>query len=46
MKHIRAGPVYPYAILYRVVNDAPEIVRVLHERRHFAAILSEVVERG
>jgi plasmid stabilization system protein ParE len=40
MPSIRPVPLHPYTILYRVVNEGPEIVRVLHERRHFTAILS------
>jgi toxin ParE1/3/4 len=41
MVGVRAVAVHPYMIFYRVEDGAPEIIRVLHERRHFAAILSD-----
>jgi toxin ParE1/3/4 len=44
MPGIRLVPVHPYIIFFRVVNDTPEITRVLHERRQFAAILSDAEE--
>lgn len=37
---IRGLPVHPYTIFYRIADGKPEIVRVLHERRDIAAVLS------
>jgi toxin ParE1/3/4 len=37
---LRSILVHPYVIFYRV-QDGVEIVRVLHQRRNFAAILSD-----
>src|SRR5436305_15335606 len=34
--NVRACPVHPYAIFYRIRTGVPEIVRVLHERRDLA----------
>lgn len=45
MPGIRPVPVHPYTIFFRVMNNTPEIVRVIHERRHFAAILSDAEVR-
>jgi toxin ParE1/3/4 len=33
MSGLRSILVHPYAVIYRVTDDAVEIVRVLHERR-------------
>ena len=33
-------PLHPYTIFYRINKDAPEVVRVLHERRNTRRILS------
>ena len=30
--------VHPYTLFYRVVDGSVEVVRVLHERRDFAAV--------
>lgn len=37
---LRSILVHPYVIFYRANNDV-EIVRVLHQRRNFAAVFSE-----
>jgi toxin ParE1/3/4 len=37
---LRSVLVHPYTIFYRVNDGVVEIVRVLHERRDFAAIFS------
>jgi toxin ParE1/3/4 len=41
MPGLRSILVHPYAIFYRVRNDAIEIVRVLHQRRNITALLSK-----
>ncbi len=38
---LRSVVVHPYTIFYRVRDGAVEVVRVLHERRDFAAIFSK-----
>ena len=38
---LRSALVHPYVIFYRVENGIVEIVRVLHGRRNFAAILTK-----
>lgn len=45
MRGIHGVPVHPYMIFYRVVDNLPEIVRVLHERRDSARILSEAADK-
>jgi plasmid stabilization system protein ParE len=40
MRGIHGVPVHPYTIFYRIADHSPEIVRVLHERRDTASILS------
>lgn len=40
MPGIRITPVRPYLIFYRLNNTAAEVVRVLHERRDAAHVLS------
>lgn len=40
MRGIHGVPVHPYTIFYRIADHSPEIVRVLHERRDTARILS------
>jgi toxin ParE1/3/4 len=37
---LRSVLVHPYTIFYRVDDGVVEIVRVLHERRNFAAVFS------
>ena len=37
---LRAAPVHPYAVFYRIVDGNVEIVRVLHEHRDFATIFA------
>jgi toxin ParE1/3/4 len=37
---IHGFPVRPYTVFYRVADNTPEIVRVLHERRDTISILS------
>jgi len=44
MPGIRPVPVHPYTIFFRVVDNTPEIMRVLHERRHVTAILGDAEE--
>jgi toxin ParE1/3/4 len=36
---LRSVLVHPYAVFYRVADDAVEVMRVLHQRRDLAAIL-------
>jgi plasmid stabilization system protein ParE len=36
---------HPYTAFYQLDNDDVRVVRVLHERRNFAAILSERPKR-
>jgi toxin ParE1/3/4 len=38
MPGLRSVLVHPYTVFYRVKNGSVEIVRVLHERRNFAAV--------
>jgi toxin ParE1/3/4 len=38
--NIRSVPVHPYTVFYRLNGKLPEIVRVLHERRNAARILT------
>lgn len=38
---LRSVLAHPYAIFFRVGNDAMEIARVLHERRDFSSALSK-----
>jgi toxin ParE1/3/4 len=38
---LRSVMIHPYTLFYRVKNGIVEIVRVLHERRDFAAIFSK-----
>ena len=38
--------VHPYTVFYRVTEGGVEIVRVLHERRNFAAIFSKGEQSG
>ena len=38
---IRAFPVHPYTVFYRVIDGVPEIVRVLHERRNSSDVIAE-----
>ena len=38
---IRSVPAHPYTVFYRVTDVQVEIVRVLHERRDFAATLKK-----
>jgi toxin ParE1/3/4 len=38
---IHGLPVRPYTIFYRIAYRTPEIVRVLHERRDAARVLSD-----
>jgi toxin ParE1/3/4 len=38
---IHGVPVRPYTIFYRIADRTPEIVRVLHERRDAARVLSD-----
>ena len=45
MRGIHGVPVHPYMIFYRVVDNLPEIVRVLHERRDSSRILSEAADK-
>ena len=40
MPGLRGAIVHPYTVFYRVSDDRVEIVRVLHERRNFAAIFA------
>lgn len=40
LRGIRAFPIHPYTIFYRISDDIPEIVRVLHERRDITRLLS------
>jgi toxin ParE1/3/4 len=35
---LRSILVHPYVIFYRVENETVEVVRVLHQRRNFAAL--------
>jgi len=37
---IHSFPVHPYTVFYRIADNIPEIVRVLHERRDAINILS------
>jgi toxin ParE1/3/4 len=37
MPGLRSVLVHPYTVFYRLRDDAIEVVRVLHERRHFPA---------
>ncbi|MFZ3224218.1 MAG: type II toxin-antitoxin system RelE/ParE family toxin [Xanthobacteraceae bacterium] len=37
---IHSFPVHPYTVFYRIADNVPEIVRVLHERRDAINILS------
>jgi toxin ParE1/3/4 len=37
---IHGFPVHPYTVFYRIADNLPEIVRVLHERRDAIKILS------
>lgn len=46
MRGIHGVPVHPYMIFYRVVDNLPEIVRVLHERRDSSQILSEAADKS
>ena len=41
MPGLRSLLVHPYTIFYRMTGGGVEVVRVLHERRNFAAILSK-----
>jgi len=41
MPGLRSALVHPYVIFYRIEAGKVEIVRVLHERRNFAAIFSK-----
>ena len=41
MPGLRSILVHPYVLFYRVKAGTVEIVRVLHERRNFAAIFSK-----
>ncbi len=41
MSGLRSVLVHPYSIFYRVNDDTVEVVRVLHERRDFASLLSK-----
>jgi toxin ParE1/3/4 len=45
MRGIHGVPVHPYMIFYRISDHMPEIVRVLHERRDSAKILSEAADK-
>lgn len=38
---LRSVVVHPYTVFYRVRDDTVEIVRVLHERRDFAAVFGK-----
>ena len=38
MPGLRSVLVHPYTLFYRVVDGSVEVVRVLHERRDFAAV--------
>jgi toxin ParE1/3/4 len=38
MPGLRSVLVHPYTVFYRVIDGKVEIVRVLHERRDFAAV--------
>jgi toxin ParE1/3/4 len=40
IRGIRALPVTPYILFYRIAHKRPEIVRILHGRRNIAKILS------
>jgi toxin ParE1/3/4 len=40
LRGIHAFPVHPYTIFYRVNDNIPEIVRILHERRDTSHILA------
>jgi plasmid stabilization system protein ParE len=44
MSGLRSILVHPYAVIYRVTDDAVEIVRVLHERRDLPTELKK--DRG
>ena len=41
MPGLRSIPLPPYLIFYRIIGDVVEVVRVLHERRNLAGILSK-----
>ncbi len=41
MPGLRSILVYPYIVFYRVTGATVEIVRVLHQRRDFAAIFDK-----
>jgi toxin ParE1/3/4 len=41
MPGLRSILVHPYALFYRVKGDTIEVVRVLHQRRNIAAVLSD-----
>jgi toxin ParE1/3/4 len=41
MPRLRSTLVHPYVIFYRVGDETVQIVRVLHGRRNFPAILSK-----
>jgi toxin ParE1/3/4 len=45
MRGIRAVPIHPYLIFYRIADQMPEIVRVLHQRRDSASILAQAAEK-
>lgn len=38
--NMRACPVHPYAIFYRIRIGIPEVVRILHERRDLVRAIS------
>jgi toxin ParE1/3/4 len=41
MPGLRSTLVHPYVIFYRIKDETVQIVRVLHGRRNFPAILSK-----
>jgi toxin ParE1/3/4 len=40
---LRSVLVHPYIVFYRVSDTGVEVVRVLHQRRNLAAVLSEEI---